>query len=101
MADKAGAMANGDVPVVRQVTSADPDTVARIAEVMAEAFNTRDDPMYDALFGGGTVPDFDKFNLVRCKGRVYDAITTKMVFVIEEEGRIAAFATVFPPGVAG
>lgn len=88
-----------DNPPIRQVTSADPDTVDRLAEVMAEAFNTRDDPMYDALYGGDTVPDVDGFNLIRCKGRVYDAIVNKLVFVIEEDGKIAAFATVFPPGV--
>lgn len=88
-----------DNPPIRQVTSADPDTVDRLAEVMTEAFNTRDDPMYDALYGGDTVPDVDGFNLIRCKGRVYDAIVNKLVFVIEEDGKIAAFATVFPPGV--
>lgn len=88
-----------DNPPIRQITCADPDTVDRLAHVMAKAFNTRDDPMYDALYGGGTVPDVDDFNLVRCKGRVYDAIVNKLVFAIEEEDKIAAFATVFPPGV--
>lgn len=88
-----------EAPPMRQVTSADPDTVDRLAGVMAEAFNTRDDPMYDALYGGGTVPDVDDFNLVRCKGRVYDAIVNKLAFTIEEDGKVAAFATVFPPGI--
>lgn len=88
-----------DNPSIRQITDADPDTVDRLAAVMAEAFNTRDDPMYDALYGGDTVPDVDDFNLVRCKGRVYDAIVNKLVFAIEEGDKIAAFATVFPPGV--
>lgn len=86
-----------DPPEVRRVTSNDADTVDALARVMAEAFNTRDDLMYKALYAG--VPDVDAFNLVRCKGRVYDALTNKLVYAIYIDGRVAAFATVFPPGV--
>lgn len=90
-------MTNDADGTVYQVTSADERTVAALAGVMAEAFNTRDDPMYAALYA--SVPDFDAFNLARCKGRVFDAISTKLTYAVDVGGRVAALATVFPPGV--